>query len=114
VNPESQTYRKYSAEFRQQALARLKECDNVAALARELGIRRKWLYKWREDADKAQKQDRREQAAAARKKVADLERLVTRQALEIDFFRGALQRIEERRRKRDETSGPASTSKSDT
>jgi transposase-like protein len=114
VNPKSQKYRKYSAEFRQQALARLKECDNVSALARELGIRRKWLYKWREDANKAQKKLVRDQAAATRKQVADLERLVARQALEIDFFAGALQRIEERRRKRGETSGPASTSKSNT
>jgi hypothetical protein len=32
--------------------------------------------------------------------------------LELDFFKGALQRIEEQRRKRDETSGPGSTSKS--
>ena len=47
-----------------------------------------------------------------RKRVADLERLVARQALEIDFFKGALQRVEERRRKREETSGTASTSKS--
>jgi transposase len=112
VNPESQKHRKYSAEFRQQALERMKNCDNVTALARELGIRRKWLYKWREDVDKAQKLAAREQATAARKKVADLERLVARQALEIDFFRGALQRIEERGRKREETSEPASTSKS--
>jgi hypothetical protein len=41
-----------------------------------------------------------------------LEALVARQSLELDFFKGALQRIEEQRRKRDETSGAGSTSKS--
>jgi hypothetical protein len=44
--------------------------------------------------------------------MAELERLVARQALELDFFKGALQRIEERRRKREQTSATASTSKS--
>ena len=46
------------------------------------------------------------------RKVKDLEALVARQSLELDFFKGALQRIEEQRRKREETSGPGSTSKS--
>ena len=125
MNPESQQKqkksgprRKYSYEFRQRALERMETCDNVTGLARELGIRRKWLYKWR---DKALGRVRGPRAIAPakpaveereRKRVADLERLVARQALEIDFFKGALQRVEERRRKREETSGTASTSKS--
>jgi transposase-like protein len=58
VNPESQEKqqkkrgrpRKYSEEFRQEVLARMKTCTNVTALARELGIRRKFLYKWRDEA----------------------------------------------------------------
>jgi transposase-like protein len=29
---------RYSAEFRQQALERMKTCDNVKALAKELGV----------------------------------------------------------------------------
>jgi hypothetical protein len=39
---------------------------------------------------------------------------VARQALELDFFKGALLRIEENRRKRRQTSGKPSTSKSGT
>ena len=112
------TPRKYSAEFRQQALERMQNCDNVTALARELGIRRKWLYAWRDQAlgrapaptpgvpAKPAGEDRE------RKRIAELERLVAKQALEIDFFKGALQRVEELRRKREQTSGAASTSKS--
>jgi hypothetical protein len=50
---------------------------------------------------------------------AALERMKTSQdvsalALELDFFKGALLRIEENRRKRERTSGKPSTSKSDT
>jgi hypothetical protein len=39
---------------------------------------------------------------------------VARQALELDFFKGALLRIEENRRKREPNSGRPSTSKSGT
>ncbi|HEY0794280.1 MAG TPA: transposase, partial [Acidisarcina sp.] len=110
--------RKFSDEFRAQALERMKTCDNVTALARELGIRRKFLYLWRDQAmgripgsgsglkPKPQVEERE------RKRTAELERLVARQALEIDFFKGALQRVEELRRKREQTSGAASTSRS--
>jgi transposase-like protein len=41
---------KYSPEFRAQALERLKSCDNVSRLARELKIPRRWLYLWRDRA----------------------------------------------------------------
>lgn len=127
MNPESQEKqkkagppRKYNDEFRQQALERMKICDNITALASELGIRRKWLYKWRDEAlgrvpeSRSRPANRRKPSAQdrERRRVTELEHLVARQALEIDFFKGALQRIEERRRKREQTSATASTSKS--
>ena len=46
------------------------------------------------------------------RRIAELERLTARQALELDFFKGALLRIEENRRKRESNSGKPSTSKS--
>ena len=49
-----------------------------------------------------------------RRRIAKLERLVARQALELDFFKGALLRIEENRRKQGQHSGKPSTSKSGT
>jgi len=111
--------RKYSDEFRREALARMKACDNIAALARELGVRRKWLYKWRDLAQSGRvtvvgrpPKPKPTAEEKDRKRIAELERLVARQALEIDFFKGALQRVEEHRRKREQTSGAASTSKS--
>ena len=80
---------KYSPEFRAQALERLKTCDSVSGLARELKISRKWLYLWRERAratEDAQTDEDREKERL-RKRVTDLEQLVGRQTAEIDFFR---------------------------
>ena len=108
----SQKWRKYSPEFRRDALEKMKTCVNVTRLARELGIRRKWLYQWKEDAAGGQLSAPVEADSKGERKVKELEALVARQSLELDFFKGALQRIEERRRKRDETSGAGSTNKS--
>lgn len=123
-------WRKYPPEVRQRALERMKACDNISELARELGIRRKWLYKWSEqerdaatrtgnpaasqaDADLASAASSSGQEAKLRKQVQDLQSKVAQQSLEIDFFKGALQRIEQRRRNREATTAPASTSKSE-
>jgi transposase len=38
----------FSKEFKLAALRRMLAGENVSALARELGIRRKYLYEWRE------------------------------------------------------------------
>jgi transposase len=40
--------RRFSREFKLSALARMEAGENVSALARELGLRRKYLYQWRE------------------------------------------------------------------
>src|SRR5258707_5509654 len=40
--------RRFSREFKLAALARMAAGENVSALARELGVRRKYLYQWRE------------------------------------------------------------------
>lgn len=119
VNPMSQRWRKYSPEFRREVLEKMKTCPNISELARELGVRRKWLYAWKKRAmagsqaeSPAEAQVAPAAAAALRKRIAELEALTARQSLELDFFKGALQRIEERRRKREQTSAPGSTSKS--
>jgi transposase-like protein len=122
----SQKPRKYSLEFRARALEMLKSCSSVSGLARELGIRRKWLYEWRNQAQAkaaeasegtrvsapAEPASDREREAL-RQRVAELEQLIGRQAAEIDFFRGALRRVEERRQPSGETGGEASTRKSE-
>lgn len=112
--------RKYDEAFRQAALERMKAGQDVRALARELGVNSTQLYRWRNEAlgrrpvpqPASWLQEKSEERQ--RRRIADLERLVARQALELDFFKGALLRIEENRRKREQTSGRPSTSKSDT
>jgi len=111
----------------------MKACDNITQLARELGIRRKWLYEWSQQERASEpngesppetvsggaSQTAESQAAALRleaklrKQVQNLETLVARQNLEIDFFKGALQRIGQRRGKRQEITASASTNKSE-
>ena len=79
--------------------------EGVSALARELGLRRKFLYQWRDEGwgtaaqGKAAKPESVEITAAEReqeaqrKKIAALERLVGQQAAELDFFAAALRNI---------------------
>ena len=40
--------RRFSREFKLAALARMAAGENVSALCRELGIKRKYIYQWRE------------------------------------------------------------------
>jgi transposase-like protein len=120
----SQKPRKYSLEFRARALELLKSCSSVSGLARELGIRRKWLYEWRNQAKAAEASESPKVSAPAepapereseapRLRIAELERLVGRQAAEIDFFKNALRRVEGRRQPSGGTGGAASTKKSE-
>jgi hypothetical protein len=112
--------RKFDDAFRQAALERLKRCKDVNELVRELQVSRAQVYRWRDEvlgripvpnpktaAQIEEKKDERQ-----RRRIAELERLTARQALELDFFKGALLRIEESRRKREQTSGTPSTNKS--
>jgi hypothetical protein len=112
--------RKYDEGFRQTALERMKGCQDVTGLAQELGVSRGQLYRFQREALGRKPEPRpeawlKEKAEERqRRRIAELERLVARQALELDFFKGALLRIEETRRKREQTSGKPSTSKSGT
>ena len=107
-------YAKYTEEFRRQAVARMKESKNIRALARELGINKRLLYDWRERAA-----DLSDQRAPANRKTRQLEqenkelkRLLAEKTLEIDFFRGALQKVAARRKQSSATGEKASTTKS--
>jgi len=112
--------RKFDEAFRQSVMERMKTCNDVSALVRELQVSRAQVYRWRDEAlgripvqsprTAAQIEEKKEQRQQRR--IAELERLVARQALDLDFFKGALLRIEESRRKREQTSGMSSTNKS--
>jgi transposase-like protein len=104
----------YSAEFRRKAVERLKNCDNVEALARELGVHRRSLYYWRDEFAKGKKAwADKTREAADRKQILELKRLLAEKTLEVDFFRGALQKIETRRQNYRSSGATASTTKSE-
>lgn len=107
-------YARYTEEFRRQAVERMKESNNIRALARELGIDKRLLYDWRERAG-----DLSDQRSPSNRKTRQLEqenkelkRLLAEKALETDFFRGALQKVAARRRANSATGETASTTKS--
>jgi transposase len=103
------------------ALSRLEAADEVKALARELGIRRELLYAWRakvaaggEEALRFRGRRRpswelRPEPVSTDERVAELERKIGRQQIELDFFRAALQQVREQRRRNGGPGDPAST-----
>ena len=111
---------RYSAAFRQQALERMKTCDNVKALAKELGVARQQLYWWKQRAEQranprepgASEDPRDRRIRELTKKVTELEGVIGQKTLELDFFAGALRRIEESRQKKGMSGETASTQKS--
>jgi hypothetical protein len=95
---------------------RMKHCDNILALSAELKLDRRLMYRWRDQLDPVDKgewpppQNSRE--SRLRKEVNQLKRVLADKTLELDFFRGALQKVEARRQQRGVTGGKASTTKS--
>lgn len=87
-------------EFRRMAVERFNSCGNIVALAKELGIQRRLLCKWRQNFKAAAAigephlENTRE--GKLRKELGHVKRLLAEKALEVDFFRGALQRVEAR------------------
>jgi transposase-like protein len=87
------------------AMERMNSCDNVLRLARELGLNRSLLYKWRYRLDPANGQAqgevmmRNSRESTLRKEIDKLKRLLANKTVEVDFFRCALQKVEARRRK---------------
>jgi transposase-like protein len=118
-----QTRRKWerrTAEFRQQALERMKSCPNVKVLAKELGVSRQLLYVWKLQAEGrgkssepgASEDSRDRRIRELEKQVGELKGVIGQKTLEVDFFAGALRRIEESRRKKGTTGATASTPES--
>ena len=96
---------------------RMKSCNNITALARELGLERKLMYTWREELDpesvpRPTGRATESRAAQLEKEVGRLKRALADKTLEVDFFKGALQKVEARRRQQGAAGAKASTTKS--
>ena len=111
-------WRRHTAEFKAEAVKRLKGCENIGALARELKVSRGILYQWRDKQEGTFRKKRpgpvvdTPAIAALKKQVVDLKVALADKTLEADFFRGALQSIEDRRRSSGSSGAPASSSTS--
>ena len=114
-----QGMRTFSTEFKQAVVLRLEAGERIAGVADELKIRRKLLYEWRAayrklgvaglnrkrgckpggaraspDAAPASLSD----LARAQARIAELERKIGKQQMDLDFFREALRLIDARDR----------------
>ena len=110
--------RRYSLKFRRVVVERMNGCNNITALAKELGLERKTMYLWRAELD-PESVIKRKTGPPAKSRETELEQEVSRlkrvladKTLELDFFRGALQKIEERRRQSKNSGGKTSTTTS--
>jgi transposase len=109
--------RVFSREFKLGVVRRMLAGENVSALAREVKVLRKDLYAWRDrfrsggpEALRGRGRPRKEVAArrtaeppaspldASSKRIAELERKVGQQQVELDFFRQALRQVKGARR----------------
>jgi transposase-like protein len=92
--------RKFSKDFKIQAVRRLEGGAKLLETARALGVHQTVLARWRDEL----REEGVEQAfpgvgkkKAEETRVAELERKIGQQAVEIDFLKKLLQRVEEAR-----------------
>lgn len=104
--------RRFEAAFRERAVQRIESGENVSALSREIAVRRNVLYRWRdryrrEGVAGLSRGPGRQPAGArlarppangqprdtAAERVAELERLVGRQAAQISFLKRAFEQV---------------------
>ena len=129
---EEKLYREHSPEFRIEIAARMVAGENVSALAEKYSLRRSVMYRWRDayvrsgaaglsrprgrpkgSATQATKVAANKKATddQLRQRIAELERKVGQQAVELDFFRGVSKRLKELPKSR-KHGGDASTPRS--
>ena len=86
----------------------------MSALAKELGIDRSDLYEWQRQFEQANESSPRVTSPVRelRKQVCELQRVLAEKTLEVDFFKGALQKVEARRQSSKGSGGTASTTRS--
>ena len=119
----SRERRHFSREFKLTAVARFVESGNAAELARELGVEHAMLYKWHAKyaaggaaaltrsgrPRKPSGEGKSHQDGGSRQRIAELERKIGQQQIELDFFRAALRQVGASRRGNGGHGGPGST-----
>ena len=107
---------RYSRAFRERAVERLKSCDSIAELAQELGVHRSVLYDWRDQLAPLYRAEWQKAEETGESRLERENRLLKQalgeKTLEVDFFKGALQKVAARRQANSKSGEAASTTKS--
>ncbi len=108
--------KRHSKAFRRMAVERMQRCDNIVELSEELGVHRRLLYTWRDKLDPIEKADEpppvSTRETTLRKEVSKLKRVLADKTVEVDFFKGALQKVGARRQRGGDSGEKASTTRS--
>lgn len=106
--------RMFTKEFKRAAVQRLEQGVSIGEVARALEVNPNVLHRWRREfrqgPGNAFSGNGKPRWSEGR--IAELERKIGQQALEIDFLKGCLQRIEEQRMLQAVTGNPRSTGRS--
>ena len=106
--------RLFTKEFKLAAVRRLEQGVSISEAARALEVNPNVLHRWRREfrhgPGNAFSGNGKPRWSEGR--IAELERKIGQQTLEIDFLQGCLQRIEEQRQLQAMTGKPLSSSKS--
>ena len=106
--------RLFTKEFKLAAVRRLEQGVSIGEAARALEVNPNVLHRWRREIRQGPGNvfPGHGKQRWAEGRIAELERKVGQQALEIDFLKGCLQRIEEQRMLQAVSGNPPSTKKS--
>ena len=106
--------RQFTQEFKLAAVRRLEMGASIAEVARAFEVNPNVLHRWRREFREAPGNafpgNGKQRWSEGR--VAELERKIGQQALEIDFLKGCLQRIEQERMLQALTGNPRSSARS--
>jgi transposase len=130
LKPKMKTKTRWTREFKLRALARMDEAADITALAKDLGVQRELLYRWRrkfrsggaaglhaigrpsnsdQPFDEASIPSPCSVIVTEQRQIEALQRKVGQQQLELDFFRAALRHVREQRRRKGEPGAMPST-----
>jgi len=110
---------RYTRDFKRKVVLMMKTCENIPKLARELGLYKNQLYKWRlelagleeETAEGSAPPDGRSLESRLKSENRQLKESLAEKVLQTDFFRSALRRVETASQTQN-SGGPAFTPKS--
>ena len=104
----------YPVEFRQAAVEQQKTGVPIGVLAKRLGVHRVQLYRWRKnplhpDSKRGKpKPHKRPEEMSLQEELQQVKQLLAEKILEVQFFRGALQKVEARRQQSGNSGAPTS------